>query len=213
MRMHSVSGPRVSGPRVSGTSVLGAAQAVFRAGLLAGLLAAPLVGCTLRGPESPAVVVPAEPDPAETFVPETLGPETRLIEAAERAELALASLARAVPASGSGTPRYPASAMPDLDTVPAALRRPVTLDWAGPLESLARALAQRAGYRFFVAGRPPARPPIVAVEARGRPLLAVLRDAGLRAGGAATLIVDASAETVTLDWTGSVPSIETGDDP
>ena len=154
------------------------------------LFAGPLAGCSAWVPEPAAVKVPASPDPAETLVP-----ELRLIEAAERAERALASLARTLPAPDLG------SALPALDMVPAALRRPVTLDWAGPLEGLAQALAKRAGYRFLMAGRPPARPLIVAVQAEQEPLLAVLRDAGLRAGGAATLTVNAAAETVLLDWT------------
>ena len=145
-------------------------MAPLRAAALPGLLAGLLAGCVSWAPEPPTVDVAARPDPAEM----------RLIEAAERAERALASLARALPAPD------PASAMAGLDTVPAALRAPVTLDWTGPLETLAAALASRAGYRFLVAGRAPARPLIVAVEADGRPLIAVLRDAGLRAGGAAT---------------------------
>lgn len=172
--------------------------------MLAGPLAGPLAGCTAWAPEHVAAEIPAAPDPAGTRVP-----ELRLIEAAERAERALASLARALPAPDA------ASAMPALDSVPAALRRPVTLDWVGPLEGLARALAKRAGWRFLMAGRPPARPLIVAVEAEDRPLIAVLRDAGLRAGGAATLTVDAAAQTVLLDWalvpgTASAPSATPG---
>ena len=163
-------------------------KAPLGASALAVLLAALLVGCPPWAPEAPPVDVPASPDPAEL----------RLIEAAERAERALASLARALPPPDAG------SAMPSPDRVPEALMRPVTLDWAGPLDGLARALAKRAGYRFLTAGRPPARPLIVAVEAESRPLIAVLRDAGLRAGGAATLTVDAAAETVLLDWTAPV---------
>lgn len=170
-------------------------------------LAVLLAGCVLRAPESPAVLVPTGPDPAETLVP-----ELRLVEAAERAEQALASLARALPAPDRGTPWSPASAIPALDSVPAALKRPVTLDWAGPLEGLARALAERAGWRFLVAGRPPARPLIVSVEAEEQPLIAVLRDAGLRAGAAATLTVDAAAQAVLLDWTASAASGPPGDD-
>ena len=151
----------------------------------AAALAALLAGCVLRAPETrPTAVVATGPDPAEL----------RLVEAAERAEQALASLARTLPAP------KPASAMPALDSVPAALRRPVTLDWVGPLEGLTRALARRAGYRFAEAGRPPARPLIVAVEAEAEPLIAVLRDAGVRAGAAATLTVDAAGRTVLLDW-------------
>ena len=154
--------------------------------VLAALLALSLAGCVLRMPMPLATPArPAPPDPAEL----------RLVEAAERAERALASLALAPLAPDPG------EAMPELDSVPAPLRQPVTLDWTGPLETLAAALARRAGYRFLEAGRPPARPPIVAIEADAKPLIAVLRDAGLRAGNAATLTVDASAEAVVLDWT------------
>lgn len=125
------------------------------------------------------------PDPAEM----------RLVEAVERAELALASLARALPAPG------PESGLPDANSLPAALRRPVTVDWTGPIETLAADLARRAGYGFAQAGRAPARPLIVAVVAKDEPLIAVLRDLGLRAGSAATLTVDAANRTVLLDWT------------
>ncbi|MDE0051604.1 MAG: DotD/TraH family lipoprotein [Rhodospirillales bacterium] len=151
--------------------------------LLAGLLAGPLAGCSMWAPLPVAALdSPVRPDPAET----------RLVEAVERAERALASLAQAAPAADPE--------LPDADSLPAALRAPVTLDWTGPVDALAEELARRAGYRFAEAGRPPARPLIVAVEAEGEPLIAVLRDAGLRAGAAATLTVDAAARTVLLDW-------------
>ncbi|MDE0407818.1 MAG: DotD/TraH family lipoprotein [Alphaproteobacteria bacterium] len=163
--------------------------AVLRS-LLALLLAGSLAGCVSWGPEAaPAAVAPSGPDPAEE----------RLIEAAERAERALASLARSLPAPDLQ------SGLPDADTLPAALRRPVSLDWSGPIETLAATLARLAGYRFGEAGRPPARPLIVAVEAENEPLIAVLRDVGLRAGGAATLTVDAANQTVLLDWSSRVP--------
>ena len=148
--------------------------------------AGPLGGCISWAPEPPAAAAPEarKSDPAEL----------RLVEAVERAERALASLARALPEPD------PLSEMPRLESVPAALRAPVTLDWTGPVETLAAALARRAGYRFHMAGSPPPRPLVVAVEADGVPLLAVLRDTGLRAGGMAMLTVDAARETVLLDW-------------
>ena len=166
--------------------------ALLRVAALASLAAGPLAGCASW--TALPVAVPASPvgsNPAETLVP-----ETRLLEAVERAERALASLARAAPALDVD------SRLPEAGSVPHALRAPVTLDWTGPVKALAEELARRAGYRFAEAGRPPARPLIVAVEAEGEPLIAVLRDAGLRAGSAATLTVDAEGRTVLLDWTG-----------
>ena len=86
--------------------------------------------------------------------------------------------------------------------MPPELRRTVTIDWIGPVETLAEALAQRAGYRFAMGGAAPARPVMVSVSARDVPLIEVLRDTGLQAGDAATLVVDANGRTVHLDWTG-----------
>ena len=167
---------------------------VFRAMTL--LSAAVLTGCVLRPPEPLQVLAPVGADAAEM----------RLVEAAERAGRALAALARALP------PPDAQAAMPALDAVPEALRRPVTIDWTGPLEALAAGLARRAGYRFHAAGPAPARPVIVAVRADGEPLIAVLRDAGLRAGGAATLRVDAAREAVVLDWAVPLPAERPGED-
>ena len=44
------------------------------------------------------------------------------------------------------------------------------------------------------------RPLIVSIEADSVPLIAVMRDAGLQANAAATLVVDANLQTVRLDW-------------
>ena len=120
--------------------------------------------------------------------------EARLVEAAVRAEAALTALARIRAAE---TP-LPAAEVPL--TVPPALLRPVTLSWIGPLATLAETLAARSGYRFMVAGAPPVRPVMVAIEAEDAPLIEVLRDAGLQAGDAATLTVDAEERSVRLDW-------------
>ena len=153
---------------------------------LAGLMAALGAGCgplaSSTGALEPA---PAAPDPAET----------RLVEAALRAEAALTALARV----RTGQAPQPAPPLPD--RVPPELLRAVTLDWIGPLETLAGALAERAGYRFVTAGPAPVRPVIVRIGADGRALIDVLRDAGLQAGGAGALTVDAARRTVRLDWT------------
>ena len=159
-------------------------MALLRVAVLASLVAGPLAGCVSWMSEPPATVAPVRTDPVEI----------RLVEAVERAERALASLARAVPAPD------PELGLPDVRSVPSVLRAPVTLDWTGPVEALAEELARRAGYRFAEAGRPPARPLIVSVKANAQPLIAVLRDAGLRAGAAATLTVDAERRTILLDW-------------
>ena len=152
---------------------------------LAGVMAAFGAGCgplaSSTGALEPA---PAAPDPAET----------RLVEAALRAEAALSVLARV------RAGQAPQPAPPPPRRVPPELLRAVTLDWIGPLETLAGTLAERAGYRFVTAGPAPVRPVIVRIDADGRALIDVLRDAGLQAGGAGALTVDAARRTVRLDW-------------
>ena len=130
--------------------------------------------------------------------------ETLLTEAALRAERAFVALARARSAEN------PLAATPLPRIVPAALLATVTLDWTGPLEILAEELARRAGYRFFSAGPVPARPAIVAVKTTDAPLIAVLRDAGIQAGQAAMLTVDADRRIVRLDWAVADHSSRTG---
>lgn len=171
--------------------------------LPAGLMAVLAVGCGPLGidygvdRQVPAQSGERRPDPAEV----------RLAEAAERAEAALTTLARIRAAEAPPpAPGLPAEAA-GRSAVPAALRRRVTLDWIGPVETLAATLAARAGYRFAEAGAAPARPVMVAVSAEHAALIEVLRDAGLQAGAAATLIVDAERRTVRLDWS---PAAEGG---
>ena len=169
--------------------------------LAVGLAAVLAAGCS-HFPLNPDMDA-GEPGRTEDAPPDLA--EVRLVEAAARAEAALTALARIRAAE---TPP-PAVEVP-LE-VPAALRRPVTFDWIGPLDTLAETLALYAGYRFAGAGAPPVRPVMVAIAARKASLIEVLRDAGIQAGAAATLTVDAQRRTVRLDWTGEHPG--TGERP
>ena len=139
-----------------------------------------------------ATFAPAVPNAGRSVVADPA--ETLLTEAALRAERAFVALARARSAED------PLADTPLPRIVPAALLTTVTLDWTGPVETLAEDLARRAGYRFFAAGPVPARPAIVAVKTTDAPLIAALRDAGIQAGQAAVLTVDADRRIVRLDW-------------
>ena len=160
-------------------------------------------GCAPLGLQLGIATEASPPKASESLRTDPAG--IRLAEAAERAEAALTALAmmRAaeMPPRNSG---MPAEAPPEL-------RRAVTIDWIGPVETLAEALARRAEYRFVMAGAPSVRPVMVSVTVRDTPLIEVLRDLGLQAGNAATLVVDANGRTVRLDWTGEHPG--PGDHP
>ena len=120
--------------------------------------------------------------------------ELRLVAAAVRAEEALTvlALARAAdnPLEEVAVPRI----------VPRSLLRKVSIDWIGPLETLARSLAEQAGYGFEMSGAPPPMPVIVEMEAESTALIVLLRDAGIKAGALGRLVVDARREVVLLDW-------------
>jgi defect-in-organelle-trafficking protein DotD len=76
---------------------------------------------------------------------------------------------------------------PDLDAVPEELRQPVTLTYVGPIAGVVRALADQAGYGFAEIGAKSSIPIIIHIEADKRPLVDVLRDAGLQAASRATI--------------------------
>ena len=159
------------------------------------LLSAGLPACASFGRDAAVAARPVAPDPAETL----------LTQAALRAGRALAALARRLASSSKRAARARSAENPLAETplprlVPAALLRTVALDWTGPLETLAEDLARRAGYRFLAAGPVPARPAMVILKAGETTLIAALRDAGIQAGQAATLTVDAGRQTVQLDW-------------
>lgn len=159
--------------------------------LLAALL---LAGCaevrrflTDAGLSNPPAPAEAEADAAEMA----------LLSAAARAERAVTELARLRAADGDAA----AAELPVL--VPPELRRPILLDrWNGPLSLLLRELAVEAGYAFSETGPAPVRPLLLDLGApEPRSLLLLLRDAGVRAGTAATVTVDAHGRRILLEWT------------
>ena len=160
------------------------------------VIVAALAGCAILDPAS---TTGERAGTARPSAPGGDAAERRLLEAAERAEAALSLLARQ--RSGQADP----AAAPPPRVVPPALLARVELDWTGPLTGLARSLARYAGYRFEVTGRTPARPLLVALESRDRPLIALLRDAGLQAGAQATLTVDARRRAIALEWRVATP--------
>lgn len=152
--------------------------------IAAAATAALVAGCVTDGGPPPPAAPPGAADLAEM----------RLVAAALRAEEALSGLRRALAADA------PLDDAPAPRLVPEALARRVSLDWTGPLETLAARLADEAGYRFEAAGAAPVRPVMVDIAAESRPLIALLRDAGVQAGAAGLLVVDATRDVVRLDW-------------
>ena len=80
----------------------------------------------------------------------------------------------------------------------------MTLDWIGPVENVAKRLADDIGYDFVVAGPRPPAPVMVEVSVKDEPVIFVLRDIGIQARDRAHLTTDAGRMIVRLDWLASV---------
>ncbi len=110
----------------------------------------------------------------------------KLAQAADRASRALDDIANI---EQQQNPSAAPIQNGDAEALP-ALMQPVSLRWSGPIESVGRTLAERAGMRFRVKGNQPAVPLVVNVDAYQQPILHVLRDVGLQAGSRADLAIN-----------------------
>ncbi len=115
-----------------------------------------------------------------------------LAESADRASSALEALAAVEQA------RTPATSMSPLGDVPQELRRTITVNWVGPIEPIAKTLADRAGYSFLVLGNEPSIPVVVSVDAENSRVVDVLRDVGLQLGKRGDVKVDAKSRMVEI---------------
>lgn len=126
----------------------------------------------------------AEPDPVAL----------RLSAAVDKASAALATLASVEQA------RTPSADLQMPPSAPQELRRIISVDWTGPIEPIARTLADRAGYKLNVNGDRPSAPVVVSVISRERSVIEVLRDVGLQAGARADITVDPDRHLVELNY-------------
>lgn len=117
-----------------------------------------------------------------------------LADAADRATKALESLASIEKAKNPGQGD---AAIPN---APTELRRSITMSWNGPVEPLARMLADRASYGFQTIGDAPPTPPVVNVNVRAEPVITVLRSVGLQLGNRGTLKVDPNRRVVEIEY-------------
>jgi len=126
----------------------------------------------------------AEPDPVAL----------RLAAAADKASAALTTLASIEQA------RNPAQAVSAAPDAPQELRRTLSINWVGPIEPVARVLADRAGYQLQINGEKPSVPVVISLNAREKSLVDILRDIGLQAGKRADIAVDPDRRMVELNY-------------
>ncbi|MGB4107552.1 MAG: DotD/TraH family lipoprotein [Alphaproteobacteria bacterium] len=117
-----------------------------------------------------------------------------LADAADRAANSLQTLAAVE------TARSPGIAVGPVGNAPTELRRGVTVNWVGPVEPIAKSLAERAGYNFLTVGGPPVVPVVVSLNADNMPVIDVLRNIGLQLGMRGDIKVDGPARVVELHY-------------
>ena len=117
-----------------------------------------------------------------------------LAEAADRASVALETLAAVEQA------RSPGIAVAPIADAPAELRRAMTVNWVGPVEPIAKTIADRAGYRFDVVGRAGPAPLVVSIDVENKPVIDILRSIGLQMGQRADIRVDAQRRVVEIHY-------------
>jgi defect-in-organelle-trafficking protein DotD len=141
----------------------------------------------LSGCEEPPTVRPVATEPDIVTV--------KLTEAADKASKALDSIAAIEQARTPVTPP-----LEDFTNAPPNLVQPVTIRWSGPIESIAKTLADRAGMRFRTSGHQPPIPLTVTVDVYQQPLIHVLRDIGLQVGQRADLAIDGQGGFIEIRY-------------
>jgi defect-in-organelle-trafficking protein DotD len=140
------------------------------------------------------------PKPQLVVEPENV--TMRLAAAADKASSALDQLA-AIEQN-----RTPTDLPPLASSAPPELRRSITVNWIGPVEPIAKQLADRASYQFNITGNKPETPVIVSLNVRNQPVIESLRDVGLQLGGRAELKVDPNLKVIELNYA----NIQVGED-
>ncbi len=120
----------------------------------------------------------------------------KLAQAADKAAKALDSIANIEQQKNPTIPPV----QNDYAGASSGLMQPVSLRWSGPVEQVARVLAERAGLRFRVSGRKPDIPLVVHIDAYQQPILYVLHDVGLQAGSRANLSVNQNEGVVEVRY-------------
>ena len=95
--------------------------------------------------------------------------------------------------------------------VPVGMEVPVSINWSGPIEELAKKVAGLTGYAYDGIQGVPKTPVLVTINVVNTPAFNVLADAGAQAGSAADLVIHPDSKTLlvkfpTVARTGGYPA-------
>jgi defect-in-organelle-trafficking protein DotD len=157
-----------------------------------GMTRAGIKGMALLAVALMAACSPLKGDPQIAAPPDKVS--MMMAESADRASTALQTLAAVEQA------RSPGIAVAPIDNAPPELMRAMTIAWNGPVEPMARKLADRAGYSFEAIGAPPPVSIVVNINVENTPVIDILRNVGLQLGVRADLKVDATSRMVEIHY-------------
>lgn len=135
----------------------------------------------------------ATPEPTGTPVDPNADVRAKIAASADRVSLSMQRLA----AMRSAT--YGVKVV-DFKT-PVGLETEISINWAGPIDGLARKISELTGYTFDgTLGPVPTTPVIVSVSATDTSAFSILADAGAQAGTAADIIVQPETKRIIVKY-------------
>ena len=91
---------------------------------------------------------------------------------------------------------------------PEGLDVPITINWAGPIDGLAKKLAELTGYKYEgTEGSVPSMPILVSVAVTETSAFQILANAGAQAGSAADIVIRPSTKSIMIKY---APATQSG---
>lgn len=94
--------------------------------------------------------------------------------------------------------------------VPAGLEAPISITWSGPIDQLAKKVAELSGYQYGGSMGTSKTPVLVSISVTNTPAFNVLADAGAQAGSAVDIVVHPNTKKIFVKYS---PAARTGGYP
>lgn len=83
-----------------------------------------------------------------------------------------------------------------LANLPADLKRPMTINWTGPVSGALKQIAQEINYTYLPPANTPATPPMITLAEHNEPVAYVLQDIGARISSFGKLVINPNQRTL-----------------
>lgn len=83
-----------------------------------------------------------------------------------------------------------------LTNLPADLKRPMSINWTGPVSGALKQIAQEINYTYLPPANTPATPPMITLAEHNEPVAYVLQDIGARVSSFGKLVINPNNRTL-----------------